>query len=90
MIRLLWWLVLGLIGWAVWRSWRHGSRDIKARQAQPSAPPVPPARQVRDQLMVACAHCGVHLPRDEALADPGGQLYCSAPHRDAGTRLPPR
>lgn len=90
MIRLLWWLVLGLIGWAAWRNWRRGPRDAETPLAPPSTPPVPPARQVRDQMMVACARCGVHLPRDEALADAGGQLYCSAAHRDAGTQLPRR
>jgi len=35
--------------------------------------------------MVACAHCGVHLPRSEALAA-RSLHYCSAAHRDA----PPR
>jgi uncharacterized protein len=85
MIRLLWWLVLGLIGWAAWRNWRQGSRDIEVSRRSPS---VPPARQVPDRLMVACARCGVHLPRDEAVADAGGQLYCSALHRDAGPQLP--
>ena len=35
--------------------------------------------------MVACAHCGVHLPRSEALAL-GQFSYCSAAHRDAGPR----
>lgn len=35
--------------------------------------------------MVACAHCGVHLPRSEALTA-GGRTYCSAAHRDAGPR----
>ena len=35
--------------------------------------------------MVSCAHCGVHLPRSDALA--ARRLhFCSAAHRDA----PPR
>jgi uncharacterized protein len=51
----------------------------------------PPARR-RDarspgqaQPMVRCAHCGVHLPRNEALLL-GDQAYCSSAHRDAGAR----
>lgn len=37
--------------------------------------------------MVVCAHCGVHLPRSEALiAD--GRAYCGALHRDAGPMHP--
>ncbi len=35
--------------------------------------------------MVSCAHCGVHLPRSDALAA-RSLHYCSAAHRDA----PPR
>jgi uncharacterized protein len=32
--------------------------------------------------MVRCAHCGVHIPRSESIAS-GGNLFCSAGHRDA-------
>jgi uncharacterized protein len=35
----------------------------------------------RPQEIVACAHCGLHLPRAEALEGPGGALYCSEAHR---------
>jgi uncharacterized protein len=38
--------------------------------------------------MVSCAHCGVHLPRSEALAA-RSLHYCSAAHRDAlGDKTP--
>ncbi len=33
-----------------------------------------------DALMLTCAHCGMHMPRDEALPGKGG-VYCSAAHR---------
>jgi uncharacterized protein len=39
-------------------------------------PPAPP------QAMLACAHCGVHLPRDEALPGRGG-VFCGEAHRAA-------
>jgi uncharacterized protein len=32
--------------------------------------------------MVQCAHCGVHLPANDALKGADG-LYCSAQHRQA-------
>lgn len=35
--------------------------------------------------MVACAHCGVHVPLSEALQR-DGLHYCGAAHRDAGPR----
>jgi uncharacterized protein len=38
------------------------------------------------QTMVGCSHCGLHLPRSEAVADAQGRLYCSDVHRLAGPR----
>jgi uncharacterized protein len=35
--------------------------------------------------LVACAHCGVYLPRSEARAD-AGALYCSEEHARLGKR----
>ena len=42
------------------------------------APPPPQA----PKEMIACAHCGVHLPRDEALPGRGG-VFCGDAHRAA-------
>jgi uncharacterized protein len=36
----------------------------------------------KPQPIVACAECGVHLPRDEALPGRGG-VFCGEPHRVA-------
>jgi uncharacterized protein len=36
--------------------------------------------------MVACAHCGVHVPQPEAVFDAGGRPYCGEAHRLAGPR----
>jgi uncharacterized protein len=36
--------------------------------------------------IVACAHCGVHLPQTDALRDSAGLAYCGEPHRLAGKR----
>lgn len=32
--------------------------------------------------MVRCAHCGVHLPKQESIQS-NGQFFCSTEHRDA-------
>ncbi len=60
------------------------------------APPKPPAagRPVAEaakgreepQAMLACAHCGVHLPQAEARMDATGRPYCSDAHRLLGPR----
>jgi uncharacterized protein len=41
-----------------------------------------PHAQAAPQEMIACAHCGVHLPRDEALPGRGG-VFCGDAHRAA-------
>ena len=85
-------LIIG-IALVVYWLWRQGRLD-EAKEAR-SAPPAPPAvrpapgSDTTPQDMVACAHCGLHLPRSEALADgPGGSapFYCSATHRQSGRK----
>ncbi|MEO8080785.1 MAG: PP0621 family protein [Caldimonas sp.] len=49
------------------------------RTGGPRARP-PPAEG--PQPIVACAHCGLHLPRDEALPGRGG-VFCGEAHRKA-------
>jgi uncharacterized protein len=49
---------------------------------KPNLPPVPKAPQPQNEEMVACAQCGVHLPRSEALPGRGG-LFCGEAHRSA-------
>jgi len=46
-----------------------------------SAPP----RVAEHEPMVACSHCGLHLPRGEALPGRGG-VFCSEDHRAAFER----
>ena len=66
-------LVIVLVLWLAGRPRVAAPRgDRSARKPPPDAAPRP---------MVACAHCGVHLPRDEALPGSGGQHYCCEAHR---------
>jgi len=37
------------------------------------------------EQMVACAHCGLHVPESEGVKG-GGQFYCSDEHRRLGPR----
>ena len=85
--RLLFWLVLGVLGWAWWKSKARAA--MRGRQAPPSgrasAPgtsgaPAGPAAEP----MVACVACGVMFPASEAVHDDAGRPYCSAAHRQHG------
>jgi len=64
-------LVVGLV---LWLMFARRPRSVTRSRASARRGP---------EEMLTCAHCGVHLPRSEALvAD--GRAYCSAAHRDAG------
>lgn len=56
----------------------------RKRAAPPPPPPAKPPPAPRLEGIVACGRCGLHLPLSEALPGPGGELFCSAAHRDAG------
>lgn len=36
--------------------------------------------------MLECAHCGLHIPRAEAVTDAAGRSFCGEAHRLAGPR----
>ena len=44
--------------------------------------PGPTVAQRPAQTILACAHCGVHLPQDETLPGRGG-VFCGEAHRAA-------
>jgi uncharacterized protein len=71
-------LLIVVIAVALWmlKSKARGRGDA----ARPPQPPDGP------QAMLACAHCGVHLPQADALMDAGGRPFCSDAHRLAGPR----
>ena len=53
----------------------------RGRAVKPSKKP-PTATSQTPSEMVTCAHCGIHLPQDEAVSGQKG-LYCSTEHRSA-------
>lgn len=66
-------IVVFLVAWR-WRSGRDASLAHKQQQkARAAATPT---------TMVACRHCGLHLPQGDAMTGRQGS-YCSAAHRQA-------
>lgn len=55
-------------------------RGARRRVQPPPAPPAPARTADTAQPIVACQHCGVHLPRSEALPGRGG-VFCGEAHR---------
>ncbi len=66
-------LVLLAVVFAVLWMLRSGQRRVPRGKA-PAA--------VGHEDLPACAHCGLYLPRSEALAGPDG-VFCSEAHRTA-------
>ena len=74
-------LVVLLVLWLA----RSGRRRDGGGEAASSPPPAPSGQSTSEEI-VACAHCGVHLPRSEALPGRGG-LFCGEAHRLAFERV---
>lgn len=66
-------LLLGLL-WVCWRMLRRALFRNRTRE-RPAA---------SGDWMVPCRHCGVHVPRNDAVTDAAGHHYCSEAHRRAG------
>ncbi len=61
--------------------WLARSRAGKlSRRGDPAGKPPQPPQPPQPQTMVSCMHCGVHLPRDDAVDGAQGP-YCSEAHR---------
>ncbi len=65
-------LVVLVVWWLLGRSRKHAASDRASAGQAPVS-------------FTVCAHCGVHLPANEALLD-GRLAYCSEAHRLAGPR----
>lgn len=61
--------------------WKHNRRSAKRAREIHRPPPAPPAVTTPAD-MVACRHCGLHLPKQEAVTGLQG-LYCCEAHRAA-------
>ena len=68
-------LVVLVVAFGIWRSRRANDAAATADRA-PRALALP-------QDMLACAHCGVHVPQAEALLS-GAHAYCCAEHQRLG------
>ena len=77
-------LVLGVVLFGVWL-WKHNRRAAQLardEQQRHTGAGQPPPASPAPAHMVACSHCGLHLPQHEAVNGTRG-IYCSDAHRAA-------
>lgn len=85
--KLLTWVILILLGLIVLRLIAHQNAQSKINARQPKQAPrrkMPPVA-ADNESMVRCAHCGIHLPRSEAVLV-SGKTWCSKEHAKLGVR----
>jgi len=70
-------LLLIIIGLVVYALVRHYKRSLDK--------PAAPVREHTVEDMVKCAHCGVNLPRSEAIYS-GGDFFCTPEHKQLGKK----
>ena len=81
-------LLLGLFFVVVWLI--RGGRRRGLPGASPQAPVAPPGvDQAASESIVACVHCGLHLPQSEAVSSAAG-WFCGDAHRLAHDTTKPR
>lgn len=79
-------VLLALVFVAVWLF--RGSRRRDLPGGPPSGMPKPDAHTAGESI-VACVHCGLHLPRSEAVSGEAG-WFCGDAHRLAHDSARPR
>ncbi|GIK11293.1 MAG: hypothetical protein BroJett001_33590 [Chloroflexota bacterium] len=73
MSKLILLLFLGFLAYLVFKGYQRAASRRTGDSSRPKA----------SERMVACAHCGVHLPESEALEGNGGR-FCCEEHRRLG------
>lgn len=74
-MKYLFWLIVGLF---IWWAWKRAN----ASQSSHSGHRPKETGDKKPQNMVSCTHCGVHLPKDDAVLGTRGH-YCGTAHRSA-------
>lgn len=68
-------LAVVLVAIYIWRNNR-----VRHDDGKPARPTAKPRKLASPTVMVACLHCGTHLPESEAIKGRQG-AYCSDEHR---------
>lgn len=85
--RVLFGLATGVAGWLLAKQVRKLQNDLQeqANKQAPSSRTAQPRSTGNSapQTMIACAHCGLHIPEKEATRH-DGRFFCSSEHAALG------
>lgn len=73
-IKILLLIVVGFVVWALIRNYQRSLNKPATRTGEKAV-----------ENMVKCAHCGVNLPRSEAIYS-GGDFFCTPEHKQLGKK----
>lgn len=83
--KILFWIIVILVALVaarvITRNNARNQEDQEPSVAKDKAAPL----QGNPESMVRCEHCGIHLPRSEALLS-GGRTWCSQEHAKLGDK----
>lgn len=84
--KILFWIIVILVALVAARmiarsNARNDDQTSQPARSRKKAPPL----QDGQEAMVRCEHCGIHLPRSEAMLS-GGHTWCSEEHAKLGIK----
>lgn len=81
-MKFLLWALLIYLAWR-WYETKKAAEAAGTREqsASAQAADAEPADTAAAEKMVACAHCGIHLPESEAVRGQNALPYCCDAHR---------
>jgi uncharacterized protein len=77
-MKLLFWLVI-IVAVVVWLLYNKKQSVGGAPSA--ATKPGDKGKDKDAEVMLQCAHCGVHIPASESIVAPSGAVFCSEEHR---------
>lgn len=85
--KVLFWVIVIIGALLLARILARHNQNTKVAAAQPKQAPKRGAPPIQHpESMVRCAHCGIYMPRSEAVLT-DGKTWCSQEHAKLGVRL---
>ncbi len=76
-------LLVLLVAAVVYSLWKNRAGSVRRAPPPGGGPSVAPSRARPAEVMIACEHCGLHVPAGEAIVQ-SGHTFCSREHAHSG------